>query len=173
MGGQCECESLRNVHSVGETEYGDRYRDHAMEQYKLFIEGMEKNSDRRRSALQFFITANYALFVLVGLSVQLGNPNTKVASRSLIALAGITISVLFYYLFKSHKQLSGGKFRVIEQMEETLPFKPYSCEWEVLKRGKDKGIYFSFSKLEALLPVLFGAGYLAFGTLSWYAHLQS
>ncbi len=165
----CECERARSVRSVAPKTYGGRYRDHVLEQYRMFLDGMEKNSDRRRTVVQFFIGANTALFALVGFTFELGSSLTKLAARLSITAAGILVCVLFYYLFKSHKQLASAKFRVIEQIEAMLPLKPHASEWFQLKRGRDPKVYFSFSRLEALLPVLFGVGYFVFGALSYYA----
>jgi len=170
---KCECEHARSVSSVEASAYGDRYKDHVLEQYKVFLEGMEKNSERRRTVLQFFIGANTAIFALVGFTFDLGSPLTKLMARLAIAAAGVVVCIIFFYLFRSHKQLSSAKFRVIEQIEELLPLKPYSCEWSILKKNTEKTGYLSSSKLEALLTLIFGAGFLMFAALSYCAYRLS
>jgi hypothetical protein len=54
-----------------EEEYGDDYNDHLFEQYKMFVESVEKTSDRRQHANDYFITINTALIALIGLSFQI------------------------------------------------------------------------------------------------------
>ena len=51
----------KNVFKVNEKEYGSSYRDHLLAQYQLYVEGMEKISDRRQNANNYFITINTVL----------------------------------------------------------------------------------------------------------------
>lgn len=44
-----------------ETNYGEKYKEHLFEQYKLYCESAEKISDRRQNANNYFITINTAL----------------------------------------------------------------------------------------------------------------
>jgi hypothetical protein len=44
---------------------------------------------------------------------------------------------------------------VIHEIEQQLPFAPYDAEWEQLKGGKDAKIHMPFSKVEAIVPIVF------------------
>ncbi len=156
------------VLSATADSYGDSYREHVLEQYKLYFGSIEKNSDRRQISGQIFFTVNTALFALVGFSFELGNPVTKLAARVSIAVAGIVICVVFYHMIKAHKQLASGKFKVLKEIEALLPLKPFSTEWAILGEGKDRKKYFSFSKVEVNLPIIFAIGYILFGVVSVY-----
>ena len=39
-------------------EYGELYSQHFFEQYKIYLNGIEKISDRRESANKYFVTLN-------------------------------------------------------------------------------------------------------------------
>lgn len=54
-----------------EKEYGNNYKPHLFEQYKLYIQSAEKISDRRQNANNYFITINTALISFLGLSFQI------------------------------------------------------------------------------------------------------
>jgi len=47
-------------------KYGDKYIEHLLEQYKIYINSAEKISDRRQKSNEFFLTLNSALVALLG-----------------------------------------------------------------------------------------------------------
>jgi hypothetical protein len=129
------------------------------EQYKLYIDGIEKISDRRGSANRYFITLNSSIFVLAGLIIQYTNENQKIFLVGLCGLA-LAVSVIFFLLINAYKQLNTGKFAVIHKIEGKLPLQLYTDEWEILGKGKNKKLYFPFSHIERLIPFLFFLCYL-------------
>lgn len=145
---------------TNEKQYGSKYKDHIFDQYKLYVDSIEKISDRRQNANNYFITINTALISLIGLSMQykiLGNFNWV---KALVALVGVLICVIFWFLIRSYKQLNTGKFNVLHQIEEHLPVALFKHEWEVLGEGKDKSLYYPFSHIELLIPWAFGIVYV-------------
>lgn len=154
---------MSTLFSKNEKEYGDEYKTHLFEQYKLYIESAEKTSDRRQQANNYFITINTALISFIGLSFQIKFFENNVWIKSLLAFVGIIICVVFWYLIRSYKQLNAGKFEVIHQIEENLPLALYKHEWKVLGEGKDKKVYYPFSHIELLIPWIFGLIYFVLG----------
>ena len=146
---------------VSEKNYGKEYKQHLLEQYKLYVESVEKISDRRQNANNHFLTINAALVTLIGLTIQL-----KVADNSpwiipFVAFIGIIFSSIFWYLIKSYKQLNTAKFIVIHEIEAVLPIALYRYEWHgPLKAGKDQTIYYPFSHIEMIIPLFFAILYL-------------
>ncbi len=130
------------------------------EQYKLYIEGIEKISDRRDSANRHFITVNSSFFVLAGLIIQYTHKNQKLFLIVLCVL-GLLTSTIFWFLINSYKQLNTGKFAVVHKIEQKLPLKLYKDEWKILGEGRDKKKYYPFSHIERLIPLIFGACYLS------------
>jgi hypothetical protein len=144
-----------------EKSYGPYYRDHLLDQYKIMVESAEKVSDRRNLANSFYLGINTAIFSIVGLSLQLSELTWI---RPLLYLTGILLSIVFYLLINSYKQLNSGKFKVIHKIEQKLPLSIYAYEWEVLGKGKNKKLYYPFSHVELLIPVILGTLYLIFLT---------
>lgn len=124
------------------------------EQYRLYVEGIEKISDRRDSANRYFITLNSSIFVLAGLIIQYTHENKQLFLVGLCVL-GLLTSVIFWFLINAYKQLNTGKFEMVHKIESKLPLKLYKDEWKILGGGKDKRKYFPFSHIERLIPILF------------------
>lgn len=129
------------------------------EQYKLYIEGIEKISDRRDSANKYFITINSSIFVLAGLVIQYTHENKRLFLIGLCVL-GLFISIIFWCLINSYKQLNTGKFAMVHKIEQKLPLKLYKDEWKILGEGKNKKKYYPFSHIERLIPSLLGICYI-------------
>lgn len=154
---------LDDLFSKSEKDYGDKYKDHLFEQYKLYIESIEKTSDRRQQANNYFLTINTALISLIGLSFQFKIFENVNWIKALLAIVGIIICIVFWFLIRSYKQLNTGKFKVIHEIEKFLPLSLYKYEWEILGRGEDKSKYYPFSHIELLIPWIFGLIYTVLG----------
>lgn len=154
---------MSDLFAKNKNEYGDEYKNHLFEQYKLYIESVEKTSDRRQHANNYFITINTALISLIGLSFQIKFFENLAGVKSVLALVGIIICFIFWHLLRSYKQLNTGKFAVIHKIEENLPLALYKYEWEVLGKGEDKSKYYPFSHIELWIPWVFGIIYALLG----------
>lgn len=152
-----------NLFSKTKENYGDEYDKHLFEQYQLYVAGIEKISDRRQNANNYFITINTALITFLGLSFQVSFLESLSWTRSLLAVVGIIICIIFWYLLRSYKQLNTGKFKVIHEIEQHLPLALYDYEWKILEGGKNKKIYYPFSHIELLIPWVFGLIYFVLG----------
>lgn len=146
--------------NIEEKDYGDQYKNHLFEQYKLYVNCAEKISDRRQNANNYFITINTALLTFLGLSLKVEVLANLSWAKSLLCILGIFICVIFWFLLRSYKQLNTGKFNVIHEIEQGLPLALYKHEWNVLGEGKDYNIYYPFSHIELFIPWAFGAIYL-------------
>ena len=141
-------------------EYGENYSSHYFEQYKLYIESIEKTSDRRQHANNYFITINTALISLIGLSFQVKILDDSPWIKLIFSVVGVIICVVFWFLIRSYKQLNTGKFAVLHEIEQHLPLALYKHEWKVLGKGEDSIKYYPFSHIELLIPWIFGAIYI-------------
>lgn len=154
---------MSSLFSKSEKVYGKEYSSHLFEQYKLFIDSIEKTSDRRQQANNYFIAINTALISIIGLSFQVKVFDNATWLKSLLALLGIIICVIFWFLIRSYKQLNTGKFEVIHEIEKQLPLALYKYEWEILGEGKEKNKYYPFSHIELWIPWVFGTIYAILG----------
>ena len=112
---------MSDLFSKNEKDYGNNYKEHLFKQYKLYVESIEKTSDRRQHANNYFITINTALISLIGLSFQIKFFENIAGVKSVLAFLGIIICVIFWYLIRSYKQLNAGKFDVIHKIRNTCP----------------------------------------------------
>ncbi len=125
------------------------------EQYKLYLEHLDRLADRRQSSNSFFLTLN------TGLCAALAFLCSKDAAQELrpllliIPFAGIVLSVFWHRLVASYRQLSTGKFDIVHRMETHLPMAPYRAEWEVLGGGNDSSKYIPLTHVEVWVPRLF------------------
>jgi len=154
---------MSDLFSKNKKDYGENYKEHLFEQYKLYVESVEKTSDRRQQANNYFITINTALISFIGLSFQFKIFENLAWIKSILALVGIIICVVFWYLIRSYKQLNTGKFAVIHKIEKNLPLALYKYEWEILGEGKDNKKYYPFSHVEHFIPWVFGIIYALLG----------
>jgi hypothetical protein len=154
---------MSDLFSKNEKDYGNDYKEHLFEQYKLYVESIEKTSDRRQHANSYFITINTALISLIGLSFQIKVFENLSFVKSILAFVGIIVCIVFWYLIRSYKQLNTGKFDVVHKIEEHLPLALYKYEWEVLGKGEDNKKYYPFSHIELIVPWVFGIIYALLG----------
>ncbi len=150
-------------------KYGDKYIEHLLDQYKIYINATEKISDRRQKTNEFFLGLNTGLVTLLGFIATRANAQEISFILGLSAIAGITICYLWYRIIASYKGLNSAKFKVIHAIEMRLPLALYDTEWEMLGRGKDKKVYWPFSHIELHVPKIFILIYLAlmFSTIPW------
>jgi hypothetical protein len=136
-----------------ENEYGDLFYSHLLEEYKLYVEMMDRVSGRRIETNKFYISI---LTALLGFIATLGQQRVGIGSDYmsvvLLLFIGLCLCVLWFVNINSYKQLNSLKFDVIREMESHLPFPCYSREWEVLQRqGK---AYQRLSVIERYMPFL-------------------
>ena len=128
------------------------------EQYKLYVEMADKISERRNNVNTFFVALHTVLLGIVGV-----NGFSVQKYWYIIVILGVMMSYVWYYLLQSYKLLNAGKYEVIHEMEQFLPFNMYSYEWEKLRYGEDRAKYWPISHLEKKIPVVFGIVYIIFG----------
>ncbi len=147
-------ESPCNLFNTSEEQYGGLYKAHIIEQYKLYVEMMDRISQRRMTSNTLFITINSALLTLFSL-FKLTVSNWGV----LTSVVGIIITLSWYSIINSYKQLNTGKFEVIHELEACLPLSLYQYEWKILEEGKNEEKYLPLSHIERYVPIAYGIIY--------------
>ena len=132
--------------------YEGSFSTDLLEQYKLYVLSAENVSARRVASNRYLLTLNVALVALYGLqSASFGQSYWTL----LIPVIGISVSLLWYLIIKSHADLNRIKFvEVIHEIEEYLPAAMYKYEWHLAEEGKGKA-YRAVTRIEAWLPILF------------------
>ncbi len=133
-----------------EDDYGNDYKAHCLEIYKLYVEKADAISSRRQSANSFFLAVNTAVLGVIGY-VGRSDDGTKLA----VGIAGVLLCYFWYRLIRSYEQINTGKFEIILEIENELPLSPYDAEWERLGRGKNPTLYKPFTRTEMVVPWIF------------------
>ena len=111
----------------------------------------DRVSQRRQAANRFYISL---LSGLGGLYLLLEKILHTQPNIIIWAILIIIISLLWWLTINSYRQLNSGKFKVIHEMEQQLPFACYDREWDYLGRGKNGKLYRQLSKVEGYVPLV-------------------
>lgn len=142
-----------------------------LDQYKLYVDTMEKAVARRQGINGFYLTANSILITAMGVMVKqsLENIGTLVIVLPL-AIAGILICVNWRSILENHRQLNAAKFEVIHRLERQLPAALFKTEWSTLGEGKYKPISRIEKGVAFALIILYGTAIaISFFALLVYA----
>ncbi|KND47801.1 MAG: hypothetical protein AB197_00965 [Parcubacteria bacterium C7867-002] len=148
-------EILKKLFVSESSKYGDKYIEHLLEQYKIYINAAEKISDRRQITNDFFLALNSGLVALLGFIATKTAQNETMLLLALASIAGITMCYFWYRIIASYKGLNDAKYKVVHMIEARLPLALYDTEWEMLGRGNDKEKYWPFSHIELKVPWIF------------------
>ncbi len=122
-----------------------------IEIYKLHSDLADKMSQRRGNSNQVFISLLTGIFFLFSFvnkeqSVQTGYLNI------FLGVLGILICLIWIVIIYSYRLLNAAKFKVLQELENQLPFNFFQREYLNLKKYKG---YISQSYIEIVIPALF------------------
>ncbi len=124
-----------------------------LEEYKLYVNQKDKFIDRNFATNRFYMIS----FVVIILAmIYTGNIvfMERISATLVFSVMGMAICTLWFMNVDSYNILIKIKFgNVIEQMEEKLPFKPFTDEKKGIEEFKNKKI-FMFSDIQKLISVL-------------------
>jgi len=129
-----------------------------IEQYTTYVNTTLNVSNRRMRNNRF-----YVLLLSGTLAVVSVLANTQIIQELGLLIAGglgSALCVLWYLSIVSYKQLNNGKYEVIAEMEDKLPFDPFDREWEVLEKGDDWQTYITHTRVERKIPLVLGIPYI-------------
>lgn len=150
-------------------KYGEKYSDHLLEQYKLYVEMADRVSQRREQSNRFYVTLVAAIVALLILAARLGVADGAWPVLFLISgLFGMALSVVWHGNIRSYRELNTAKFAIINKLEKQLPTAGYSDEWELLRPKEGPPKYFQLSRIEQFVPVLFALLFTALFAYSLY-----
>ena len=126
-----------------------------LEQYKLYVEMMDRTSARRAQNNKFYITLLSALLAFMAFITEKNICREFYDSIMLsLCLLGFILNAVWFINILSYKQLNSGKFKIIHNLEKELAYECYKEEWDILKRGKDTKYYRKLTRVELYLPIL-------------------
>lgn len=141
---------------MNEVKYGDKYKEHLLEQYKLFVDMSDKLSTRRGHTNMFFITILSILFSLLNIFVE--NQifiNVYSWEFILVLSLGILLCITWYINISSYKKLNTAKFVIIHEMEKSLPFESFKKEWDEVQKRPAIKKYSELTTIEQFIPFIF------------------
>lgn len=153
-------------------EYGDKYQDHLLEQYKLFVETSQHVSDKRQNANNYLLTLNSSLVTLfVAFLSSFGHHRWNV----FIPITGLGVCFIWHSLVDSYKDLNTAKFAVIHELENQLPVALFRHEWYVCGHNRKKtekpveDMYVPLTHLERWIPLAFAILFVGLGAYALLA----
>jgi len=107
-----------------------------------------------------------------------GNKSSPISSYQpaiyiFASLLGLLLCGIWYMNIESYRQLNRGKFKIIHEMEEKLPFQCYKEEWKVLGEGRDYSRYRQLTVVEKKVPLIFCTPFLLTLVLSFCKLISS
>ena len=138
-------------------EYGEKYPEHLLEQYKLYVEMADRISQRRDQSNKFYATVYSALAAVLLLAARFDLSDSTLGIVFLaVGIVGTSLAFIWWLNIQSYRALNRAKFAVIQEMETRLPFPGYKREWELSMhppQGKPK--YLQLTRIEQYVPVVF------------------
>lgn len=171
--GERQSETIsRTLLGVSEKDYGEHYHAHMLEQYKKYLDMSDKISDRRSTANSFFLTVNTGLISAFGIVNLTGQkpPNFLFITAG---FGAILLSYSWYRLIRAYRDLSTAKFKVVHEIENHLPIRPFDAEWEAVGRGEDRRLYWPFTHVERFVPWIFILVYVVVIVISVYRAIRA
>ena len=164
-----ESDDKQSLLRADRNDYGEKYRDHLLEQYKLYVESADRVSERRTSANNYLLTVNAFLITLYGLASSFGDNR---AWQAVVPIAGVLVCVTWLVLIRSYRNLNTAKFKVVHELEEHLPAALFDREWDHAQQGTGKA-YKPLTHIEPFIPLVFAALYITLAVAALVAPSSS
>ncbi|MBN2535119.1 MAG: hypothetical protein JXB88_19715 [Spirochaetales bacterium] len=131
--------------------------------YKIYLDSIEKVSDRRAQINRFYILLHSGLLAILSTIITIISnkdlntvvlPATQLYLLTKVMIISVTIlsiffCILWFITLSSYKQLNGGKFRVLFKIEDKMPFPSFKEEWEV-ELGKSRNYTLEILKIKSI-----------------------
>ena len=142
--------------------YGEKYSDHFLEQYKLYVEMTDRVSQRREQANRFYVSLIAAIVALLVVLARFDVDQAVWPTIFLISgVFGAVLSAIWFVNIRSYRQLNAAKYEVINKMEEQLPVAGYCDEWDMLRSRNRVVGPLGLSGIEQFVPIVFFLGFTA------------
>ncbi len=127
-----------------------------LEIYKLHAHLADRVSQRREGANRLYAGMLTTFVAFTGALIRFGVDDGSIPTVvTVTSIVGIFLSLSWYIVIRSYRQLNSGKFKALQEMEKELPYPFFKREWELLKEGKDYRSYWKLTVVETFLPSAF------------------
>lgn len=127
-----------------------------LEIYKLHSELADRVSQRREGANRIYVSllSGLVVFLAALLRFDVGDGSSKFVLFP-TAIVGALLSVSWFVVIGSYRQLNTGKFKALHELENKLAFPFFKREWELLDEGKEIKKYWKLTVVEVSAPCIF------------------
>lgn len=134
----------------------DPRRNELLEIYRLHAELADRVSQRREGANRIYVSLLVGLALFLGIFVRFGVKDFPIAIVFLAAgIIGAALSISWFIVIRSYRQLNTGKFAALHELEEKLAYPFFKREWELLDEGRKLSRYWKLTIVETGLPIIF------------------
>ena len=145
----------------------DSEQDQLLDIYKLHAELADRVSQRREGANRLYVSLHVGLVVFLAALLRFGfgdAPEDLVLGT--VGGIGALLSVSWFLVIRSYRQLNTEKFRVLHELEKRLAYQFFTLEWDPQTKGGKSNRYWKLTQVEVSLPVIFFALFLALTSYS-------
>ena len=140
----------------GAGELKESAKNELLEIYKLHAELADRVSQRREGANRLYVSLLVGLAVFLGILIRFGEGNFPISVILLPAgIMGALLSISWYIVIRSYRQLNTGKFAALHELEDKLAYSFFRREWELLDKGNRPSRYWKLTVVETGLPLIF------------------
>ena len=134
----------------------DSTKNELLEIYKLHAELADRVSQRRERANRLYVSLLVGLALFLGIFVRFGVEGFPISIVfQATGIIGAVLSISWYIVIRSYRQLNSGKFAALHELEAKLAFPFFKREWELLDEGKKLSRYWKLTIVETALPIIF------------------
>ena len=141
--------------------------EHRIALHKLYVDMADHVSHRRENANKFFLTLTTAPVAVMLIAARIGTVAIPSPAIFLITgIIGVAISGIWYLNLTAYAKLNKAKFKVIEDIENELPHRGFTDEWDYLEADGYRGL----TSLEKSVPLITAVAYTApiiYATYTW------
>ena len=147
----------------------DSSKDQLLEIYKLHTELADRVSQRREGANRLHVSLLSGFLVFLAALLRFG-PGEISASVLLLfsGIIGMAISVSWFIVIRSYRQLNTGKFAALDELEQKLDYPFFKREWQLLEVGRNRSRYWKLTVVETFLPSIFFLLFFVFLIMALY-----
>ena len=143
---------------MNKDNYGDKFSEHLLEQYKILVTSINNLGERRAQTNRFYISVlSGFLFVISFTTTKNIFSEFQNILIAAIALLGIILCIIWRLNIQAFGVTSYRRYNVLNIIEEKLPFPTFTKITELLKKDKK---YIPMAKIELYVPFVLMIPYL-------------
>ena len=145
----------------------DPKQQELIEIYKLHAELADRVSQRREGANRIYVGLLVSFTMLIVAFIRFDVVDFSSIILYIVGAIGALLSISWYIVIRSYRQLNAGKFKALHELEKKLAFSFFTREWELLTAGERFRRYWRLSVVETFLPAMFFVVFVVLMAFAW------